>query len=188
MKKTSFFSPDLPCLKNVCYERQAVTYQNYMTFPRQRVFRYYSIIVDWVSIVIDRFTFHMFFKRRKRMRCWMVRNPKGAFELGLSRSQYFFFSFISIFHHYHYHCYYYYHYIFSKIFNSIFCENSYRINDNQFFIRSSHINVFNTFKRRIKQSYQRTSKSALHLCLYRYHWLSLFFTDKIYKNKYLGIS
>lgn len=25
------------------------------------------------------------------MRCWMVRNPKGAFELGLSRSQYFFF-------------------------------------------------------------------------------------------------
>ena len=138
MKKTSFFSPDLPCSKNVCYERQAITYQNYMTLPRQRVFRYHSIIVDWVSIVIDRFTFHMFFKRRKRMRCWMVRNPKGAFELGLSRSQYFFFSFISIFHHYHYHCYYYYHYIFSKIFNSIFCENSYRINDNQFFIRSSH--------------------------------------------------
>lgn len=130
MKKTSFFSPDLPCLKNVCYERQAVTYQNYMTLPRQRVFRYYSIIVDWVSIVIDRFTFHMFFKRRKRMRCWMVRNPKGAFD-----------------------CYYYYHYIFSKILNSIFCENSYRIKDNQFFIRSSHIHVFHTFKRRIKQSY-----------------------------------
>lgn len=93
MKKTSFFSPDLPCLKNVCYERQAVTYQNYKTIPRQRVFKYYSIIVGWVSNVIDRFTFHMFFKRRKRMRCWMVRSPKGAFELGLSRSQYFFFFF-----------------------------------------------------------------------------------------------